>query len=177
MDDHYALSNPISLIVDKPPSEYTREDLTRIIREKDRLLDHAHFLGERQGPEVDPFRLRVRETPLPAGLEDAAYPGLGILNVEHRVVGRTLLCEVEIELEGALAAAHEKEEPRRIPAHFIDYLGESSEFAFPLAHGDRLPAAGQGHELHELRPAVRLRAGPVLHRPRMRGRSLRGRCL
>ncbi len=34
MGQEYALSNPISRIVDKPRSEYTREDLVRVIEEK-----------------------------------------------------------------------------------------------------------------------------------------------
>ena len=34
MDEHYALSNPISRIVDKPRDDYTREDLVRVVQER-----------------------------------------------------------------------------------------------------------------------------------------------
>lgn len=45
MENYFALSNPISLIVDKSPDQFTREDLIKVIKEKQIERITFHYFG------------------------------------------------------------------------------------------------------------------------------------
>ena len=82
-------------------------------------------------------------------LEQRADARVRVLHVEDRVLGGLLDGQIEIELELAVAFAHEKEEARRVGADFVHHFAQGDELARALAHAHRLAAARQAHELDD----------------------------
>jgi len=95
MNENYALSNPISLLVGKPRSEYTREDLVRIVQEKqlERITFHYTALDgkfkelkipvadRRQAERILALGERVDGSSLFKGLVDSSLSDLYVVPI------------------------------------------------------------------------------------------------
>src|SRR5262249_6358779 len=55
----------------------------------------------------------------------------------------------QVEIEMAVALAHQEEEARRIGTDFVNHLFQRDELARALAHADRLATTSEADQLHQ----------------------------
>src|SRR6516165_1869091 len=87
---------------------------------------------------------------VPHVTQHGSRPGMGVLNIEHRVIARLLgdLDEIEIEWRVILTVKHHEANGPR--AHFVHDIPERDERPGTFGHLDRLPAAKQADKLTKL---------------------------
>src|SRR5919107_520512 len=106
-------------------------------------LEHEEALFGCEIPCRDLARcLGVRARPL----EDAGYPGVGVLHVEDGVLFGVLYSEVQVEVHLRLVGRAYVEVARHVLPHLVEQLVEGHYVARPLAELDLLTLP---HELHE----------------------------
>ena len=90
--------------------------------------------------------------------EHGMAPGVGILDVEDRIVPRLLDDLGQIEVEHGVVLAEQHHEADRIAADFIHHLAKRDELPRPLRHFYRLAGPHQLHQLNEFDVEHRLAA-------------------
>ena len=83
--------------------------------------------------------------------------GVGVLDVEHRIVVRLLDHLGEVEVEHGVVLAVQHHEADGVLADLIDHFAQGDEVAGALRHFDRLARAQQPHELDDLDVELGLR--------------------
>src|SRR5260370_304621 len=94
-------------------------------RESNRAPHQIEFLSAEQ-IEIHLRQIgRQAEASLFALAKNTGQARVRILNIKHRILGRLLLCEFEIEIKLAIGFAKQKEKSHHVNADFLDKLVES----------------------------------------------------
>ena len=121
-----------------------------------------HHLGE-AGDRLDEFNLlrqpqkgcvrlagrRRRKAPFGRHPEDAADPGMGVLDVIDGIFVRLPLGQLQIEIEVAVGTPHQEVVARRILADLVDDLAKGDELPGAGGHGHRFAVPKEADELHQ----------------------------
>src|SRR6266542_4647180 len=133
--------DPVRLVGEGGPRDHVREGSDAA----DQILLLRRTEGARrlavEGREGDPRLLRL--------LEDRREPGVAVLHVEHGVVERLALRELDVEVELRVGAAGEEDEARSVAPDLVHELAQRHHRAGALRHLHGLAAARQVHHLDE----------------------------
>src|SRR5215217_2096563 len=83
-------------------------------------------------------------------LEDARYPGVGVLHVEDRVLVGVFYSEIQIEVHLRLVGGAHVEVARHVLPHLVQQLVEAHDVAGPLADLHLIPSTNQLHQPYYL---------------------------
>jgi hypothetical protein len=119
------------------------------LRKAGRCLDKGHLLWKGKESTLDLAERGPVITPLLRQAQDAADPGMGILNVIDWVFIGLFLGHLEIEIEMAVGASHEKIVTGRIPSHLVHNLLEGDKLSRSGGHGHRNTSPQEVHKLNQ----------------------------
>ena len=124
-------------------------DLARPLR---RLARHRELARRAEPGEVGRRQRAVvgREPRLGGARQHRLRPGMGILDVEDRVVLGLLQDLVEVEVERRVVLPRQHHEPGDVRPDLLDHVAQRHERSGALGHLERLAALEEPDELAEL---------------------------